>query len=504
MATTGKSRFRRGRGDLGDPANIEPSFRRTSQSDLTIEANDSPIPLELGNVSSMHTSDGHIANVSNNDTILVDDSLFPAFDRDEHAAPHDNISTTLQSNTNENNGLGFADIPRREVSAELGEAEHDNLNPKSRENSTSSRQKKHDQEKVKERKALSGGHSNQGIFNCFKMKKADEPVAKHQSKANENINEKNGTTDDKSEKEKASQDVTKTNDLPRYYRRIEYLKSVQKNCFVYPFYKCSRLLWMGYDNEEFKRELSFSKAYPSFDLPSYSQGWTLGVILHSIDTFRRNIIGLVRPIVKVHVVDMETGMYIKSLEQSPARPVFTSSSLATDSGSSAKWEEEVSFEADYADLVSEKSLLLFEIIDERPLLSTGRSKLRNKRIHHYKKIAWGYLLPIGIDGRLNVGLANRREINGEINFPSSSVIQGDIDVPNNEHVILDENGKVPKLALPTNEAKFINAFESMKTKDVNLRVQLYQYREYDGLIGLIQRSILTWPNLNMDYERCEF
>jgi hypothetical protein len=489
--STAKSRFRRGRGDQ-NPGDIDPAFAPRPQSVPEVSTNndslnDAPPSNQLENVQ-------HSAQPLSEQQPLIDESLFPAIG--EKPAPMGGVDTALLGNPGEDDGTGFGNIPQRQIQ-ETSNLDVDEQRVKSRENSMSSRQRKNNANPD----APVNNRNNGGMFSWFNNK--ENAASFDQKKGDEGQSSTNNQNNEQSHADEKAQETganKPSHDLPRYYRRMEYLKSLQQNILIYPFYKISRMLWMGYDNEEFKRFVPFSKAYPSLDLASYSKGWTLGIVLRTIDTFRQNIIGLVKPIVKVHVLDIETGMYIKSTEMPPTRPVFTGAITATDSGSSAKWDEEVTFEADYADIVSEKSVILFEIIDERPFLSTGRSTFRNKRIHHYKKIAWGYLLPIGTDGRLNVGLANRRESNGETSINRSND-NGNQNCNENEKDTGSDSSKVPKLRLPTTDFNKLDAFESMKTKDVSLRIQLHYYREYDGLIGIIQRSVLTWPSLNESYER---
>lgn len=490
-----KSRFRRGRGDNGDPGEIEPAFQRPPPS-TTIETQasaaalsptapiDSDTPIELPAT----TAEAPASN-----QLLIDDSLFPPFERQlTSPAAGDNTLTNINNhdtNTDHESG-GFGGIPQREVQAE---PDPDGSRAKERENRKNKEKEQAEKNRLQKEKDRQRQQASisRGMFSCFGNSSQAQNKDSNNGKPNQNQQQNNEANNNDNVAPKSS------NDLPRYYQRIEYLKSVQQNSLIYPFYKCSRMLWMGYDNEEFQRVIPFAKAYPSFDLANYTQGWTLGVILQTIDTFRQNIIGLVRPIVKVHVLDIATGMYVKSVDSPPARPVFTSATPATDSGSSAKWNEEVQFDADYADIVSEKSVILFEIIDERPHLSTGRSTYRNKRVHQYKKIAWGYLLPIGTDGRLNVGLADRKETNGEISA-TQPISEANVQSNSSEEYV-SEHLRVPKLALPSTTNAKADMFDSMKSKDINMRIQLYQYREYDGIIGFIQRSVLTWPGLNVEY-----
>lgn len=255
--------------------------------------------------------------------------------------------------------------------------------------------------------------------------------------------------------------------------RLERLRALHQTCCLSWVTGSFRYFRIGYDINPFYRKTSFAEANKGLDLRREGQGVQLSVIIGDIDTYKEHVAGLIRPIVRVHAVDLESGLYIRSADRDPAAPACTRPQLSFNSGSSASWTQELLLDAHYYDVVNERSLLLFEILDEKPSLSLDKNTREKQQ--YWKKVAWGYLLPVGSNGQLNVGVANRQVLGGGLGGQSA---------------------RTPRIV--TGRAKE-DREPPKRPYHRNLRIQLYHYRRYDGLVGLIQRSMLAWPQLDPRY-----
>lgn len=318
--------------------------------------------------------------------------------------------------------------------------------------------------------------------------------------------------------------LTAQQDYTGFTNRINNLRTAQKVFPLSMFHYLSIAFKAGYNIEPTKRKITFAAANNNMDLSRFTQGYQLGLVIRKIHSFKTHIFGLVKPFIRVHALDYETGFYIKSKDIPPAKPVFTSSRYAINSGSSAIWNEEVILSADFGDIVNENTILLFELLDERPSLSLSKN-LNQNNLSVYKKIAWSYLLPIGNDGQLNVGIFKRskpekplsprrndeKHVQVTDNEPNSSSFQeasNEISTHSNLPIQVDTTFSKPppldltispKLPAPATPSALSESYKDTTT-DTNLKLQLYYYREFEDIIGWIQRRILMWPKFNPKYE----
>lgn len=243
---------------------------------------------------------------------------------------------------------------------------------------------------------------------------------------------------------------------------VANLRNTFHNPWMYWFHKPTQLLRTGYDIDTLPRRVPFVVANPDLDLRTVTAGYHLGIILRSVQTFKDHLIGLVKPFIRVHILSAETGFY---LHTPPIKPHISPSIFFKDNTTKLNWNDDFTFHnLSYADIVTEDSIFLFEIIDQQTSLSLHNNNKNdtNKNSVIYKKVAWAYLLPIGIDGLLNVGLPPK---------PTADDLKQ----------------------------------EKMKQSnhDVSLRLQLYHYRSYDGILGKIERETLHWPVLDPTYHSHE-
>ena len=181
-----------------------------------------------------------------------------------------------------------------------------------------------------------------------------------------------------------------------------------------------------------------------------------------IESMLADTTGLVKPAIKVHAVYKDSGMYVKSLKRAPAAPISTSHvALGDNSVAKPSWGENLMIGADFQDIVADDTVLLFEVLDDRPSLATTAGSQHRQ----HKRIAWGYLLPIGNKGQLNVGICK----NWNVNYVSHGGRRGN-DVENEE--------------------------KGNEIVDKSIKLQLYSCIDDDGLVGIMQRNAMNWPTPN--------
>ncbi|XP_015431262.1 PREDICTED: jouberin-like [Dufourea novaeangliae] len=115
------------------------------------------------------------------------------------------------------------------------------------------------------------------------------------------------------------------------------------------------------------------------------------------------------PMVKVHIVNAETGEYLKTESGTYLQPMITSKYDFKEYRSIVPaWEEELVFEHDFDSLLktdNDQVMILFEIVD---LLSFAEASFNYDKLGHegcWYKIAWAFLKPVG---RNNVCHINKK------------------------------------------------------------------------------------------------
>ena len=305
------------------------------------------------------------------------------------------------------------------------------------------------------------------------------------------------------------------------------------NNYVPSVLRRSLMFRLGYTMENFRTIRPIEKS--NLNLEYETRGLSVGINIRKIACHGDQLVGIVKPIVKVHVVSLETGLYIKSKKLPPAMPVVTRPCSLKDSTMSPFWNQELIIDAFYFDVADEKSLLLFEVLDDKPSLSSSRRRRDGEAVvPTAKRIAWAYLLPIGIGGELNVGLSddwktskrvavakNKESVTptGEEHPPiGNEQEKGHVGVKFEEH---QQHASHDSLHSHGNEESHHDDVRrsgnsvaswgganapskypwSKRSADMPLRLQLHQYREYDGLFGFLQRKIMGWPTIGSYSDR---
>ena len=196
--------------------------------------------------------------------------------------------------------------------------------------------------------------------------------------------------------------------------------------FIRPF-----PLRMGFRFERLNRIIGKSTAPSAND----TKGLALCITVKGIRGAALQLLGLVRPLIRIHAVDINTGRPLQSVRLPPVRAMNTTGRLVpVSSGSSGDamalpyWDEELVLDLQFHDATGEKCVLLFELLDDKPSLAS--SAFKSKRSHddsnllsryftslrggdqgkpkekEIKRVAWGFLLPLGMNGEFNVGFSD--------------------------------------------------------------------------------------------------
>ena len=310
--------------------------------------------------------------------------------------------------------------------------------------------------------------------------------------------------------------------MPRYaqYSMFDFLLQSNLQC------------GMGYNVNKFHRHGRFEDANPGLRLEADADGLGVGVTVLKVNSYGEQMIGIVKPLVKIHAVSIDTGYYIKSRNFPAVAPITTHPCALIDATSNPSWNEELILNAYFSDVVSDDTLLLFEILDDKPSLRTNYSPTTGTSAPIAKRVAWGYLLPIGMSGEMNVGFgedwkySSRRavdrklrktprkqtsqsDMNGddEASRPDGSVASKPVSrVTSSDNVAGEgaDNSVAGRAKEEDEESDGEDASGSHKARrypwdkpsvDKFLRIQLHTYRQYDGMFGMIQRKIKGWPTL---------
>jgi hypothetical protein len=177
----------------------------------------------------------------------------------------------------------------------------------------------------------------------------------------------------------------------------------------------------------------------------------------------------VKPFIKVHIVDIDTGHYIRpvttgKMSVSRSAPVLTrQASLQGTASDVPQWNEDLCFPTlRFRDVVNPQNLILFEVLDDPPSLSFRKAqsiksaKDMGSMVRTYTTLAWAFLLPVG--QKVNVG------------YPKTKTNKGVVDVETNDSCCTP----------------------SQADHDLSLRLQLYQYK-VDTVVTRLQRVANRWP-----------
>lgn len=314
--------------------------------------------------------------------------------------------------------------------------------------------------------------------------------------------------------------------------RYKFVPKYRTNCLsMFQFLLKSDLRFgLGYRIDKLERfSVRFEEKYPNLRLDKEADGLAVGITILSLTFSGTQLSAIVKPYVKVHVVSLETGHYIGSRNLPAVVPVSTTPCTLFDSTADPQWNQELVVNSYFSDLVSDDTLLLFEVLDEKPSLTTAaRDRKKDKGSADMliaKRIAWGYLLPISVGGDLNVGfsddwkVSSRRAVeleNQQVEVEVDQATVGNADSEgaplsisrgeNLETIVEQDEGMgapadgeattTDPPARPKKQQKKRPKYPWDKPSiDKLVSIQLFSYRQYDGFFGTIQRKIMGWPTL---------
>lgn len=326
----------------------------------------------------------------------------------------------------------------------------------------------------------------------------------------------------------SSSEVINTKSAKGHYR-YKFVPKYRTNCLsMFQFLLKSNLRFgLGYRIDKLERfVVRFEEKYPNLRLDKEADGLAVGITILSLTFSGTQLSAIVKPYVKVHVVSLETGHYIGSRNLPAVAPVSTTPCTLFDSTADPQWNQELVVNSYFSDLVSDDTLLLFEVLDEKPSLTTAaRDRKKDKGSPDMliaKRIAWGYLLPISVGGDLNVGFSD------DWRFSSRRAIELENQQVEVDHAIggnADSEGAPLSISRGENLETIVEQDEGMEAPvdgegttadpparpkkqkkkpkypwdkpsiDKLVSIQLFSYRQYDGFFGTIQRKIMGWPTL---------
>jgi hypothetical protein len=206
---------------------------------------------------------------------------------------------------------------------------------------------------------------------------------------------------------------------------------------------------------------------------------------------------LVNPFVRIHLVNIETGKYIRSTKRSNAscRPVSSHIAIRNETLSDDWiWKDRLVFDSTFSEAVSKEHIILFELLDIKSSLRAlgvkhpEHNSTTNKKV---KRIAWAFLLPVGGDGskenpeRLNVGsLSEWGSAANAITSQKSSRQSSRRGEKAAETTVEEEDDKLA-------ESMAKSTVSSEGSHDIHLHLQLHAYR-LDGMVESLQRGSLGW------------
>ncbi|XP_046743128.1 uncharacterized protein LOC124409509 [Diprion similis] len=167
--------------------------------------------------------------------------------------------------------------------------------------------------------------------------------------------------------------------------------------------------------------------------------WFISITIHRADVLETDFITR-HPMVKVHIVDMKTGNYLKTAESknqgrcSYLQPMITRKfDFKTNKSIVPNWEEELIFDYNFDDFIrtgDKPTLILFEVLD---LLNFAEASFNYNMLGSegcWHKIAWAFLRPVGVNGTSHMNKQVRLQLYQPSKASKKSGILGRCEVFN--------------------------------------------------------------------------
>jgi len=184
-------------------------------------------------------------------------------------------------------------------------------------------------------------------------------------------------------------------------------------------------------------------------------------------------------------------MYVKSIRMPAVQPLSTKHITLDDlTAATPMWHENLLLAARFQDVINDDTLLLFEVLDQRPSLQTNAAA---PAVRQAKRVAWAYLQPVS-NGKLNVGVCPewKHTAAHDASAAPDSGRRGDKD---------KGTKSAGAGAAEAKEAKETDLVPEMMAgnRHKKVKLQLYFTVEHDGVVGALQRSLMGWPEPKVEH-----
>ena len=142
-----------------------------------------------------------------------------------------------------------------------------------------------------------------------------------------------------------------------------------------PFVRNNLWFQMGYVMN-LNSIMSTSSQLPDSEWPfdvEKTFGWSLGITVTSLSSVAIEL-GMVRPYVKIHLVDIRSGRYLRMKKTAYAiPPLITKSCFLKDISALPSWDQDIIVDAPFSAVASPNTLILLEILDTRTPLNIKKN-----------------------------------------------------------------------------------------------------------------------------------
>jgi WD40 repeat protein len=253
---------------------------------------------------------------------------------------------------------------------------------------------------------------------------------------------------------------------------------------------------LGYRMEYIQRTLP--KTRKELFNKNKTDGWGVGLNIQCITAYAAELGVCVRPFVRVHALNINSGMYVKSPKKPAAKPLSTRPYPLKTISALARWEQDFLIDANFNDIVNPDVILLFEVLDDKPSLSMKADSNEAGA----KRIAWGFVVPIGGSNSLNVGILDdwksvdnsKKKIEGirggKDKNNKSRRKKGLLRSDDSDNSAGDDDDEEDGIM---NSDKKNNLSLLGYNVDKTLRIKFYAYTGSDTIACAIQRKTMSWP-----------
>ncbi len=317
------------------------------------------------------------------------------------------------------------------------------------------------------------------------------PIRRRIKGANKNIEQI--TTDNKID-HSAEEETEPLQPQPLAKPEVTGITGILVNCM--PFVRSDMWFKMGYSmsSDTFLGNTAVADEKTSCFSMKNLREWSLHIKIGRLSSLQSEL-GMVRPFVRVHSVDLKTGRYVLLKETQPLCPVQTKSCSLNSQAAVPHWNEDILLDAPLAPFVRTSTLILFELLDTKAPLNNSKTSKPKKT---FERVAWAFLKPLGDGNSVNFGYPqewNAKSKDGDASDkPKNKFKFGrkDKNDDSNEH----ESGKGDEGDDNDDDAKDKKNVITTDTEVHLLHVlQLYAF-QHDNPLEQLQRSVNDWSSFS--------